>query len=66
MPSKPLVASDPSPERKTTRLQEIALEYMQRYWQHLHPEDRIEFLTAMLTTQERRALLLRIEGENPR
>jgi hypothetical protein len=40
------------PERKTTKLQDIAWQYVTRYWDRLHPEERLEFLTEVLTKRE--------------
>lgn len=45
---------------KTTRLQEIALEYVERYWDRVHPEDRLALLLTRLTAQERRKLVQRV------
>jgi hypothetical protein len=50
---------DPIPPRRT-RLQEIAMDYIVRYWERLHPEERLEFLTQALTQKEWRQLQQRM------
>jgi type II secretory pathway component PulM len=37
---------------RRTRLQEIALTYVERYWARVHPEERLAFLTQVLTLRE--------------
>ena len=39
------------------------LDYLHRYWRKVSPEDRLRFLTEMLTPSERRALLLGFEED---
>jgi hypothetical protein len=41
------------------------LDYLHRYWHQVSPDDRLRFLTEMLTPQERRALTCGIEEEAP-
>lgn len=45
---------------RRTRLQEIAMDYIVRYWDRLHPEERLEFLTQALTQKEWRQLQQRM------
>lgn len=39
-------------ELKTTKVQDIAWHYVTTYWDRLHPEERLIFLTNVLTERE--------------
>jgi hypothetical protein len=55
--------ADPAPPRRT-RLQEIALDYVERYWARLHTADRLAIVRQALTAQERQWLREELHQED--